>query len=285
MTRENDYQLAQLTELQSIAHSLDLDIEVFDAGNDAIAQTQHLLQVIMRPQNRPLGILCNAVGSGMPQVARAAAAAGIGWAILNREVDYLETLWNRHHVPACSVRPDQTAVGRIQGSQMNALLPGGGSVLCVTGPTSSSVTAKRMTGMQSVLNSNFELHSIHGQWTQESAYRAVGIWLQLTTSREKATRLVVCHNDDMAQGARQAFLNDGPQWKHLRFLGIDGLPAGGQSLVRQKILLATVVLPHTAGTALKLLEESRRTGKQPPAETLLDPVSYPAVSTLTAIPS
>ena len=42
---------------------------------------------------RPDAILFEPAGStALPQVARAAAAAGIGWVILNREADYVNDL-------------------------------------------------------------------------------------------------------------------------------------------------------------------------------------------------
>jgi ABC-type sugar transport system substrate-binding protein len=283
MTSENDYQLASLAEVRDIARRLSVDIEVLDAGNDAIVQTKQLLDVIQRRQNRPEGIICNAVGSGMPQVAHAAAAAGISWAIMNREVDYLAELWDRHKVPACTVRPDQTAVGQLLGRQANALLPHGGSVLCITGPSSSGVALKRLSGMQSVLKSNIEMRTIHGQWTRESATRSVTSWLQLSTARSMSLDLVVCHNDDMAAGARQAFSSSGSLWQNLRYTGVDGLPDGGQKMVRQGSLAATVVLPITSGIALEQLVESRSKGLKPPIETLISPHSFPDINSLSAI--
>jgi ABC-type sugar transport system substrate-binding protein len=95
--------------------------------------------------------------------------------------------------------------------------------------------------------------------------------------------LVVCHNDDMAAGARQAFSSSGSLWQNLRYTGVDGLPDGGQKMVRQGSLAATVVLPITSGIALEQLVESRSKGLKPPIETLISPHSFPDINSLSAI--
>jgi ribose transport system substrate-binding protein len=282
MTTDNGYQCAQLDAAQAAATRLGVEVEILDADNDAVTQTQQILTAVQRKNDRPEAIICIAVGSGMPQVAQAAAAAGIGWAIVNREVDYLEELRRKHGVIAFSVRSDDQAIGRIMGQQAAALLPQGGSVLYLTGPSSSDVSQLRLTGFQSTRPENIKVRTISGQWTRESGRHAITSLLQLSTSAMTNIDLVICQNDDMAEGARQAFLDAGQHWNHLRFTGVDGLPEGGQILVQQLKLSATVVVPTTADVALEAFVAAKK-GMAPPLHISVEPSSFPAVERIEPI--
>src|SRR5215475_10374181 len=97
---DNDYQIEQAKTAQNAARRIGIEVEIVHAGNDSIAQSQKLLQIIQSSGNRPNGIIVEPVGgTGMPQVAKAAAAAGIGWVLLNREDIYLEELRRSFKVP------------------------------------------------------------------------------------------------------------------------------------------------------------------------------------------
>ena len=84
----------------------------------------------------------------MPRVAEAAVAKGIGWVISNSDVDYLKNLRGDPKVPAFAVTQGQREIGRIQGKQLAALLPQGGSVLYIEGPSTSSVAMQRHAGIE-----------------------------------------------------------------------------------------------------------------------------------------
>src|ERR1700724_105196 len=137
MTRENDYQLEQAASAQQAGTSLGCDSQVVFADNDAITQGTQLLKIIQAdPATRPDAILCGPVGGPcLPQVARAAVAAGIGWGILNRDAYYISELRRTARVPIFSLSPDQKEVGRIQGQQLATLVRNGsGGVLHIQGP-------------------------------------------------------------------------------------------------------------------------------------------------------
>ena len=68
-----------------------------------------------------------AVWKGMPRVARAANTAGIGWAVLNKRPDYLAELRRTAKAPIFAISSDHFEIGRIQGRQFAASLPGDGS--------------------------------------------------------------------------------------------------------------------------------------------------------------
>ena len=90
-TNDNDYQIEQAADAESAAKRLGVDVQIIYADNDSITQSQQILNVIQsRSEAMPDGIVFEPVGgTALPQVARAAAAAGIGWVVLNRNVEYI----------------------------------------------------------------------------------------------------------------------------------------------------------------------------------------------------
>ena len=109
-TRENDYQAEQAVAVTEVATRLGIRIQIIYADNDAVNQTQQLIKIIRDPAQRPTAILVEPVGTGMPQVAKAAVAAGIGWGIINSDPDYIADLRQGGGVPVFSV--DQSEVGQ-----------------------------------------------------------------------------------------------------------------------------------------------------------------------------
>ncbi len=97
---DNDYQQEQAAAAEKAARTLGVEVNVIHANNDAVAQSQQLLQYVQGSVPRPDAIMFEpAGGTGFPQVARAAAAAGIGWVVLNHEVDYIQELRRTNKVP------------------------------------------------------------------------------------------------------------------------------------------------------------------------------------------
>jgi ribose transport system substrate-binding protein len=91
---DNDYQQEQAAAAEKAARRLGVDVKIVHANNDALAQSQQLLHYVQDSAvARPDAIMFEpAGGTAFPQVARAAAAAGIGWVVLNHEVDYVAEL-------------------------------------------------------------------------------------------------------------------------------------------------------------------------------------------------
>ena len=85
-------------------------------------QTQQILSFIQEPSKRPDSILVEPVGTGMPQVAKAAVSAGIGWGVVNTEVDDIPALRQRALVPVFSIVSDHEEIGKLQGQQIAAIL-------------------------------------------------------------------------------------------------------------------------------------------------------------------
>jgi ribose transport system substrate-binding protein len=285
VTEDNDFQREQAASAQSAAAKLGVDLQIIYAGNDAVQQTQQILSFIQKPDKRPDAILTEPVGTGMPQIARAAVAAGIAWGIINTNVDYIRQLRQQASVPIFSVVSDNEAIGKIQGQQIAAFLGKEGCVLYIEGPSVRDVSKVRTRGMLSTKPSGIDVKTLKGDWTQTSGYYAVKSWLSLSTSRQLRIGMIVSQNDDMAMGARRAFeelpnLQERDSWLHLPITGCDGVPRSGQEWVRQGRLAATVISPPLVGDALHMLATALQTGAQPPECTLVAPSSFPPVEKL-----
>ena len=85
-TNDNDYQQEQAAAAEKAARRLGVDLKIVSANNEAVTQSQQLLEFVQCASSScPDAIVFEpAGGTAFPQVARAAAAAGIGWAVLNR---------------------------------------------------------------------------------------------------------------------------------------------------------------------------------------------------------
>jgi len=284
---DNDYQIEQASATDEAARRLNVSAQVIYAGNDAITQSTQLLQAIQaNPQERPDAILFEPVGStALPQVARAAVTAGIGWAVLNREASYASELRLLKKAPVFTISADHVEIGRIQGRQFGALLPKGGSVLYIQGPSENSAAKERTQGMLETKPGNIQVTALKGQWTEESSQKAVRSWLKLTTSHKAIVDLIGAQDDSMAIGARKAFqelLNesDRERWLKLPFTGCDGLPKTGQAWVRSGLLAATVYSPPNTGLAIEMLLQSIQQGKELQERALVAPSSIPALNEL-----
>jgi ribose transport system substrate-binding protein len=286
-TNDNDYQIEQAQSAEQAAARLGVTAEIIYADNDAITQSTQILKVVQAsPEQRPDAIVFEPVGgTALPQVARAAATAGIGWAVLNRDATYLDELRKVASAPMFGVSSDHVEIGRLQGRQLAALLPKGGSVLYVQGPSENSAAKERTAGMQEIKPPNIQAIMLKAQWTEESALRAVRSWLKLTTSQKSTIDVVAAQDDSMAMGARKAFQEltnevERERWLKLPFIGCDGLPNTGQAWVKSGQLTATVFVPPNAGQAIEMIADSIRNRKQLPVRVLVAPRSIPALNVL-----
>jgi len=283
-TNDNDYQMAQAQSAEEAARKSGVELQVIYADNDAITQSTQLLKAIQSEEShRPSAIIFEPVGgTALPQVARAAASAGIGWAVLNRDASYVPELRKSSSAPVFVVTSDHLEIGRIQGRQIAALLPHGGAVLCIQGPAENSAAKDRTAGTQETKPSNVHATFLRAQWTEESSQRAVRSWLKLTTSRKAAIDLIAAQDDSMAIGARKAFEEvpdetEKERWLSLPFLGCDGLPKTGQAWVKSGLLAATIFVPPNTGQAIEMFVDALQRGKQPAERALTVPVSVPSL--------
>jgi ribose transport system substrate-binding protein len=286
--KDNDYQQEQAAAAEKTARRLGVDVKIIDANNDAVSQSQQLLHYVQdSAAARPDAILFEpAGGTAFPQVARAAAAAGIGWVVLNHEVDYIQELRRQYKIPIFAISSDHQEVGKIQGQQFAAVLPNGGTVLYIEGPANSSAAKDRTAGMMRTKPANIQIKSMRANWTEESAYKTVSSWLRLRTSQESKIDLVGAQDDSMAVGARKAFSeiaeSDRARWMKIPVTGCDGMPKTGQTWVRNGTLAATIFIRPNTDLAIEMLVESFKSGATLPESKITHPESVPSLSDLAA---
>jgi ABC-type sugar transport system substrate-binding protein len=287
ITKDNDYQMEQASAANAAAAELGVDAQIVYADNDPITQSTQVLKAIQSdPSLRPNGIVVEPLGAtSFPQVAKTAASAGIGWAILSREAEYTLELRKSSTAPIFSISADQVEVGRIQGRQIAALLPRGGSVLLIQGPSVSSVSRERLTGLQESLAPSVHLTSLRGRWTEESAYQSVCSWMRLMAAQKVRIDMIVSQNDSMAMGARKAIQDtvadvDRDQRLGIPIIGCDGVPRTGQAWVRTGQLTATVITPPSAGQAVTMMAKALLAGASVPEHFLMPPAAFPPIDKL-----
>jgi ABC-type sugar transport system substrate-binding protein len=280
------YLREQVAIAKTTAGRLGVELQVVDAEMDPVNQGQQLLKFVQAPAaERPHGILLEPVSAaGLPRVAEAAVAAGIGWLVSNAQVDYLTTLRKNAKGPVFQVSQDHVEVGRIQGRQMGAILPEGGTVLYLRGPSMSSIASRRFEGLDNGRPKNVEVKSVKVQGsTAESAYSAVSSWLNLSTVKPEGTRVIASQNADFIFGARKAFETTGDaqrkRWLALPCAGV-GIQKQIKPLVDQGILRAAVLTSLTMDIALEMLVRAMKEGSQPPEKTFVEAHSYPSLEEL-----
>jgi len=282
----NAYLREQAILAKSAGGRLGFEMEVMHAGDDAITQSQQLLNIIhSRTERRPTAFIVEPLtGAGLRRVAQAAVADGIAWVISNCDVDYIPQLRTGAKTPVFAVTQGQMEIGRLQGRQIAALLPEGGSVLFIQGASTSPVATQRREGMESTKPRSVGITTVRSSWSQEVAFRAVSAWLQLATSRAEKFALVAGQTHELTLGARAAFENIGDReqsrkWLALPFIGI-GIAPQVRPLVDRGVLATAVFSSLTMELALKLLHDALRTKVQPAECTRVEASSYPALENL-----
>ena len=276
---------------KAMAQRLGVQLEVVSADMDAVHQGQQLLRYVQAANgSRPDGIVLEPVSAqGLPRVAEAAVAAGIGWVVSNAQVDYIPTLRKTAKTAVFSVSQDHLEIGRIQGRQMSALMPDGGSILYLRGPGMSSIASRRFEGVESGRPKNVEVKALKVQGaSSEDACKAVSSWLALSTVRPEATRMIFSQNADFIFGARKAFETqasdaDRRKWLALPCAGV-GVSSQVKTLVDQGILCAAVLTSLTMERAMEMLVQALKTGAQPREETYVEAQSYPSLEELAKKP-
>jgi ribose transport system substrate-binding protein len=285
---DNDYQQEQAAAAEKTARRLGVDVKIIHASNDPLVQSQQLLQYVQDSSiAKPDAIMFEpSGGTAFPQVARAAAAAGIGWVVLNFDVDYILDLRRQYKVPMCTITSDHEEIGKIQGMQFAALLPNGGSLLYIEGPNNSSAAKQRSIGMNKSKPVNVQVKTLRANWTEESSYKAVTSWLRLQTSQHSRIDLVGAQDDSMAMGARKAFSeiaeSDRARWMKIPITGCDGMPKTGQAWVRNGSLAATIYIRPNTDLAIEMLVEAFKSGTMMPDRKVTEPESIPSLAELAA---
>jgi ABC-type sugar transport system substrate-binding protein len=289
LPNDNAYQHEQGIVAKAAAQSLGLDLQVMHAKDDSIMQSQQLLEIIQsRTAAPPDAFLVESVtGAGLPRVAEAAVSKGIAWVISNSDAEYIKTLRTNPRVPVFTVTQGQREIGTIQGKQLAALLPEGGSVLYFAGPSMSSVAAQRHEGLESCRPRNVQITTLRSKWSEEGAFQSALAWMRLATSRAEKFDLVAGQTHELALGAQKALqaVDDPDQkktWLELPFIGI-GISSQVKPLVDRRILRAAVITSVTMELAIRLLVRALETHAQPPERTVVEASSFPDLHKLALV--
>ena len=288
LPNDNAYQHEQKVVAKSIGVRMGLDVQVIQADDDSKIQSEQLLKLVeSSAESRPNAVLVEPVSStGLRRVAEGAVADGIAWVISNSDVDYIKQLRRNPRVPVFMVTQGQREIGMLQGRQLAALLPHGGSVLYIEGPSMSSVALQRREGMESTKPRNVRMTTIRSQWSEESACQSASARLQQASSRAETFDLVAGQTHELTLGARKAFRNvadheQRQKWMGLPFIG-NGISSQVKPLVDGGILVAAVITSVTMELALKTLVRALETQVQPPERSVVEALSYPALDKLAA---
>ena len=286
LPNDNAYQHEQALVAKSAGAKLGIDLSLLNANDDSITQSQQLLEIIQsRSDTPPDALLVEPVtASGLRRVAEAAVAQNIGWVISNSDVDYVAQLRKNSRIPVFIVTQGQFEIGRLQGKQLAALLPQGGYVLYIAGPSMSSVAAQRLEGLESARPRNVQLTILRSKWSEASSQQSVSAWLRLATSRAEKYQLVAGQTHELAIGARKEFdsitdLDQQKLWLDLPFLGI-GVANQVKPLVDSRVLAAAVVTSVTMELALRLLSRALDSNAHPPERTVVEVSSFPELEKL-----
>lgn len=292
LPNENSYQLEQARMAKEAAARRGAEVTVLFANNDSVTQSQQVLDAIQGVAGEhPDAILLEPLtATALSRAAQAAGDKGIGWVVMNCDVEYIPALRSRGSAPVFTVTRDHTQIGRMQGKQFAALLPRGGNILYIQGPATSLASIQRTVGMESTKAASIKIKPLRSPWTEQGAYEAVSAWLQLSTSKVGSVDLIGCQYDGIAMGARRAFEEiadraEREQWLSRAFTGIDGLPEEGQAWVDQGKLTATIICGTTTGLAVELVMNALISGSQPPERTLIELQSYPTLERLMVVGS
>ena len=187
-------------------------------------------------------------------------------------------------LPLGNVSTDHTAVGEIQGRQIQALLPEGGRLLCIAGPARASAAQQRLEGLKSRVTDRVELQEISaGAWTESDGIVAFNDWYRVAKARDPVVQVVAGGNDELALGARracEALADTGHRDALLgaKFLGVDGCPTFGQKLVEDGTLAGSVVTPANTGLALEQLSRFWKRGTPMPLRSYTRATPLPLAS-------
>jgi ABC-type sugar transport system substrate-binding protein len=284
----SDYQRAEADAAQLAAQKHEFDVSVIYAEDDALKQIDQLLKLVCGPEtSRPNAIMLEPVGTTMIRVAREAVKADIGWIVLNREVEYIAELRTAARAPVFAVTTDHRETGRIQGRQLNTLLPKGGSVVYLQGPVGNPVVSSRASGLLETKSPHITIKNLNGHWLEADAFEAVNSWQQASGSRSTCPHVVTAQNDFMAMGARRAFdefarMHGGEDRPKIKYTGCDGLKEHGQKWTSEGQLTATILCPPQTALAMDVLAREMKQGKPAPPMTLSNPISYPPLEKLRA---
>lgn len=262
LTVSSEFQRAQEEEARAAAAKGDLDLHFLMAKGDADLQAKQIAEAIAVPAAvRPIAVVVEPAAAGFEDLARTVLRAGIGWVLASDPAPYLDVL--RREFPGQLVAwscANNEEVGRLQARLAKVLLPNGGNVLALEGPSAVPITALRRKGLEDGFRSSeFRIVAkLPADWKPDVAQKAVEGWLQKAGEAAARPDLIVSQNDEMVAGALRTLRVMRPDWPRIPAIGCDGLPGVGQKMVHENSLAATIINTTAPGAGVELLVRARR---------------------------
>jgi inositol transport system substrate-binding protein len=287
---KNEFQRVARQDAEATAREVGLEVETHWSGDKLSAQLNQVRELV-DSSSPPSAILIMAVrDQGLGRIAQHATEAGIHWIFLNRSEDSVDSLRVQHPgLAICQVYPDEVETGRVQGEILKALLPTGGKVVHVQGSMRSVAARDRTEGTKdSLVSAPIKLVSLEAGWSEKEGYNAFVGWLRVAVQANMRFHVVACHNDLIAQGARQALADIAqdlgkPDLARTPIVGCDGTPSVGQAMVKRGELAATVVLPRSSGPAVEIVSRALAGEGLPDAVVALHATPFPDPAELDPI--
>jgi ABC-type sugar transport system substrate-binding protein len=298
--RVGEYHRRILTGVEDAARREGLALEVYDSGNIAAKQAQDLVRFASQGGSDPRCALVvpisDAVDDNDPaqdatfRLAQRILEKRVGWITLNHGRESVVSLLAARFpsLPVAQVSVDNEGFGRLQAQQLQTILPGGGTALCVRGNPFDSACRGRSLGTKAGLQGGrIVLEEVDGRWEQALGESVVHKWITSPIRREAPLHAVLCQNDEMGAGARQALTRAAqelgrPELRRVAVLGGDGLPGVGRKWVDEGVLTATVCVTLPGAPAVEMLAAHWRKAAPLPVLTRLAATSYPPVAELRA---
>jgi ABC-type sugar transport system substrate-binding protein len=284
-----EFQQAQAAAAIEVGRKECVSVEVAFADNSPFTQIRQVHAFAKRPPElRPAAIIIELVGAteGYATTARSVMSMGMEWVEVSGLAPSIPLL--RAEFPqrfVMSVTTDEEGIGRIHAKQCRALLPTGGNILYIEGPSLQPEVQARRKGLEDGLKGTRIAigRTLDGDWTEESAQRTMNAFLH--RSPEPAMPALVCaQNDEMALGSRRVAVARHLEWARIPYLGCDGLPGGSRKYLEEGHLTATVIKPVTTGVAVDQVARALRRKVQP-RDIAVAPKSLPPLDTIAAVPS
>ena len=218
-----------------------LNLIIKDAQNDNARQISQIRE--MMDMGVDLLIISPNESQPITRIAEEAYDMGIPTIIWDRKVetDKFTTF----------ISADNYAIGRDAGQYIASILPKGSTVLEICGLSGSSPAQERHQGFKDVVNGNYRIRQVVGDW-QHAVAKA-----RVEDIRDyDDIDLVFGHNDDMALAAYEAIASrDSADAARIKFIGIDAI-VGVDAVIDGRLEASFLYPPggeFVIATAMKIL--------------------------------
>lgn len=213
----NAFQISITEAAQAKGEELGIELNIFDANQDAATQISQIEQCVSQGYD---AILFEPVDpDGLEAAAQAAIDAGV--VVIN--VVSTCTNWQDIGISAFS-GGDNVSAGEMEMQQVADLLGGKGNIAIITGPSGDSTAAARHEGYDNILANYPDIKVLveaDCQWDTAQAQATVESWMAAYD-----LDAIICENDGMAVGAGNAYgANSG-----VIITGVDATPDGLEAI-------------------------------------------------------